>query len=105
MKAIQIIVEGNWGHFKRPETNNNPLTHDFITKTALIGMIGAVLGYERAEMKDLFPQLSDSPSAMDNPSSTSPKVYPSVQCKVLHVKQVPPAHEQFLNLKKYWPST
>lgn len=59
MQAIQIIVEGNWGHFKRPETNNNPLTHDFITKTALIGMIGAVLGYERAEMKDLFPQLSD----------------------------------------------
>ncbi|CAH0997765.1 hypothetical protein EMA8858_03899 [Emticicia aquatica] len=59
MQAIQIIVKGNWGHFKRPETNNNPLTHDFITKTALIGMIGAVLGYEREEMKSLFPQLSD----------------------------------------------
>jgi CRISPR-associated protein Cas5h len=59
MQAIQIIVEGNWGHFKRPETNNNPLTHDFITKTALIGMIGAVLGYEREDMKSLFPQLSD----------------------------------------------
>jgi CRISPR-associated protein Cas5h len=59
MQVIQIIVEGNWGHFKRPETNNNPLTHDFITKTALIGMIGAVLGYEREEMKPLFPQLSD----------------------------------------------
>lgn len=59
MQAIQIIVEGNWGHFKRPETNNNPLTHDFITKTALIGMIGAVLGYERSEMKNLFPQLSN----------------------------------------------
>ncbi len=59
MQAIQIIVEGNWGHFKRPETNNNPLTHDFITKTALIGMIGAVLGFERDEMKPLFPQLSN----------------------------------------------
>jgi CRISPR-associated protein Cas5h len=59
MQAIEIIVEGNWGHFKRPETNNNPLTHDFITKTALIGMIGAVLGYERETMKPLFPQLSD----------------------------------------------
>jgi CRISPR-associated Cas5-like protein len=59
MKAIQIIVEGNWGHFKRPETNNNPLSHDLITKTALIGMIGAVLGKEREEMKPLFPQLSE----------------------------------------------
>lgn len=60
MKAFQFIVEGNWGHFKKPETNNNPLTHDLITKTAVIGLIGAVLGVERQEMKKLFPQLSDN---------------------------------------------
>lgn len=59
MKGALISVEGNWGHFKKPETNNNPLTHDFITKTALIGMIGAVLGIERTEMKKVFPQLSE----------------------------------------------
>lgn len=59
MRGIKIIVDGNWAHFKRPETNNNPLSHDLITKTALIGMIGAVLGKERDEMKPLFPQLSE----------------------------------------------
>ncbi len=59
MKGFQLEISGNWGHFKRPETNNNPLSHDLITKTALIGLIGAVLGYERSEMKKLFPQLSD----------------------------------------------
>jgi len=59
MKGIQIIIEGNWGHFKKPETNNNPLSHDLITKTALIGLIGAVLGIEREEMKEKFPQLSE----------------------------------------------
>lgn len=59
MKGFQIIVDGNWGHFKKPETNNNPLSHDLITKTALIGLIGAVLGIEREEMKDKFPQLSE----------------------------------------------
>ncbi len=59
MKGALISVEGNWGHFKKPETNNNPLTHDFITKTAFIGMIGAVLGIERAEMKKVFPRLSE----------------------------------------------
>ena len=59
MKSFQFIIEGNWGHFKKPETNNNPLTHDFITKTALIGLIGAVLGKERFEMRPLFPQLSE----------------------------------------------
>lgn len=59
MKGFQLIIEGNWGHFKKPETNNNPLTHDLITKTALIGLIGAVLGIEREDMKRKFPQLSE----------------------------------------------
>jgi CRISPR-associated protein Cas5 subtype I-B len=59
MKGALISIGGNWGHFKKPETNNNPLTHDFITKTALIGMIGAVLGIERPEMRQVFPQLSE----------------------------------------------
>lgn len=59
MKGAIINIGGNWAHFKKPETNNNPLTHDFITKTALIGLIGAVLGVERAAMRPLFPQLSE----------------------------------------------
>ena len=59
MKGFQLEISGNWGHFKKPETNNNPLSHDFITKTAFIGMIGAVLGIERQEMKDYFPKLSE----------------------------------------------
>jgi CRISPR-associated protein Cas5 subtype I-B len=59
MKALQFTIAGNWGHFRKAETNNNPLSHDFITKTALIGLIGAVIGKERKEMKALFPQLSE----------------------------------------------
>jgi len=59
MDAITFKIYGNWGHFKKVDTNNNPLTHDFIPKTALIGLIGAVNGIERSEMKKLFPQLSE----------------------------------------------
>lgn len=59
MKGVRLHIKGNWAQFRRPETNNNPLSHDFITKTALIGMIGSVLGKERAEMKSLFPVLSE----------------------------------------------
>ena len=59
MNAFQLQLSGNWAHFKKPETNNNPLTHDLIPKTALLGLIGAVLGTERREMKALFPQLSE----------------------------------------------
>ena len=59
MIGYQMNVHGNWGHFRRAETNNNPLTHDFLTKTALIGLIGAVVGIERGEMRSLFPRFSD----------------------------------------------
>lgn len=59
MKAALIDIKGNWAHFRKAETNNNPLTHDFITKTALVGLIGAVLGKEREEMRGLFPRLCD----------------------------------------------
>ena len=55
MKGLQFKIDGDWAHFKKPETNNNPLSHDLIPKTALIGMIGAVLGIEREKMKSLFP--------------------------------------------------
>ena len=59
MKGVRLEIKGEWAQFRRAETNNNPLSHDFITKTALIGMMGAVLGIERAGMKDLFPVLSE----------------------------------------------
>jgi CRISPR-associated protein Cas5 subtype I-B len=59
MDTLLLRISGNWGHFKKPETNNNPLTHDFLTKTALIGMVGAVLGKDREAMRPLFTQLSE----------------------------------------------
>jgi CRISPR-associated protein Cas5 subtype I-B len=59
MKAIKLEIKGNWAQFRKAETNNNPLSHDLITKTAFIGLIGAVLGIERQDMKPLFPLLSE----------------------------------------------
>lgn len=59
MKGFLFDLRGNWVHYRKPETNNNPLTHDFMTTTALIGLIGAVLGIERQAMAGLFPQLSE----------------------------------------------
>lgn len=59
LPALLLRISGRWAHFKKPETNNNPLTHDFITKTALLGLMGAVLGVERKKMRGYFPQWSD----------------------------------------------
>jgi CRISPR-associated protein Cas5h len=60
MQGILFRVSGRWAHFKKPDTNNTPLTHDFITKTAMLGLMGAVLGIERREMRELFPRWSES---------------------------------------------
>lgn len=60
MKIIKFNLSGDYAHFKIPYTNNNPLTHSVITKTALIGMIGAVIGIERKSMRDLYPILCDA---------------------------------------------
>lgn len=60
MKTLKFRLYGDYGHFKIPYTNNNPLTYSFITKTALIGLMGAVVGIERREMKSKFPILSDN---------------------------------------------
>lgn len=59
MQGYKLRISGRWAHFRKPETNNNPLTHDFITKTALMGLMGAVLGIERNEMQQLYPVLSE----------------------------------------------
>ena len=58
MKILKFRLKGDYGHFKIPYTNNNPLTHSFITKTALIGLMGAVLGIDRKEMRFIYPKLS-----------------------------------------------
>lgn len=60
MKIVKFRLRGDYGHFKIPFTNNNPMTYSFITKTALIGLIGAVIGYERDDLRKLYPILSKS---------------------------------------------
>lgn len=59
MQGAFLHIQGQWAQFRKPETNNTPLTHDFLTKTALVGLIGAVLGIERQEMRSLFPILCE----------------------------------------------
>jgi len=57
IKAYRIKISGNWGHFRRPETNNNPISFDFIPKTALIGLIAATIGLNRKQLKIMYSDL------------------------------------------------
>lgn len=102
MKGIQLTIEGNWAHFKKPETNNNPLTHDFITKTALIGLIGAVLGKERSEMRPLFPQLSnDLLYGVQIINPVKKESWGFTMRKAVNLLEKAPKHLEFLKSPKF----
>lgn len=59
MQGIRFTLTGSFGHFKRPETNNNPCTYSYMHKIAIIGFIGAVTGINRTVMAPLFSQLCE----------------------------------------------
>lgn len=102
MKALQLIIDGNWAHFKKPETNNNPISHDFITKTALIGLIGAVLGIDRDKMHPLFPQLSDDllyGVQIINPVKKRSIAF--TMHKAVKLSEQAPKHMEFLKYPKF----
>lgn len=52
MQSDQIIVfdvEGEYGHFRKFNTTTSPLTYAVPPRTALLGIIGAILGIEREQ--------------------------------------------------------
>lgn len=60
-KVIVFNAKSALGSFNRPQSNNNPSTFYIMPKSALIGMIAAVIGLDREFMKtnNLYKVLSD----------------------------------------------
>ena len=46
MKLLVFDLKGDLGHFRRPDTTATHATYPFITRTALRGLLGSVLGLE-----------------------------------------------------------
>lgn len=53
-KALVFDLWGDYAHFRKIETTTSPLTYSFPTKTALSGLIAAILGLGRDCYYDLF---------------------------------------------------
>lgn len=51
-KVIVFNVQSALGSFQRPQSNNNPSTFYIMPKSALVGMICAVIGLDREFMKE-----------------------------------------------------
>ena len=57
MKSLKLLVfdiSGEYGHFRKFNTTSSPLTYAIPTRTALIGILGAILGIEREVSPDSF---------------------------------------------------
>lgn len=46
-KLLIFDIWGNYGHFRKPYTTTSPLTYSIPPRTALTGIIGAILGIEK----------------------------------------------------------
>lgn len=61
MNSKEILIfdmSGEYGHFRKYNTTTSPLTYSIPTRTAIAGIIGAVLGMERELVEGVFPENS-----------------------------------------------
>lgn len=55
-KDILIFdISGEYGHFRKYNTTTSPLTYSIPTRTAISGILGAILGMERELRDGVFP--------------------------------------------------
>ena len=55
-KVIVFDIFGEYGHFRKINTTSSPLTYSIPTRTAIIGLIGAILGIEREVKAGMYPK-------------------------------------------------
>jgi len=53
-KVIIFDVWGDYAHFRKNYSTSSPLTHSFPPRTALSGMIGAIIGIDKSEYFKYF---------------------------------------------------
>ena len=55
MKAIKFRLSGDYALFKKPFANNQPQSFVIPPKTAILGMIGAIMGWSKSDYIDMLP--------------------------------------------------
>jgi CRISPR-associated protein Cas5h len=55
MKAIKFKLSGEYALFKKPYANNQPQSFVIPPKTAILGMIGAIIGWRKDKYIDKLP--------------------------------------------------
>lgn len=55
-KLLVFNISGEYGHFRKFNTTSSPLTYSIPTRTALAGILGAILGIERETATNVFAE-------------------------------------------------
>lgn len=56
-KEVLIFdIQGEYGHFRKYNTTTSPLTYSIPTRTAIAGILGAILGMERELRDGVYPE-------------------------------------------------
>jgi len=53
-KYLVFDISASYGHFKKPYTTTSPLTYSIPTRTAVSGIIAAVLGFGKEDYQEHF---------------------------------------------------
>lgn len=59
MNVCIFQIRGQFAHWRKWFTTTSPLTYSFPPRTAIVGMVGAILGVQRDDVADVF-KLSDT---------------------------------------------
>jgi CRISPR-associated protein Cas5h len=54
VKILTFDIWGDYAHFRRPWTTTSPLSFAIPPRTAIMGMLGAILGLKRGEYQEAF---------------------------------------------------
>jgi len=52
--TLVFDISASYGHFKKPYTTTSPLTYSIPTRTAVSGIIAAVLGFGKEDYQEHF---------------------------------------------------
>lgn len=55
-KILIFDISSEYGHFRKYNTTTSPLTYSIPTRTAIAGILGAILGMEREITDGVFPE-------------------------------------------------
>src|SRR5665647_743158 len=60
-KEVLIFdIQSEYGHFRKYNTTTSPLTYSIPTRTAIAGILGAILGMERELRDGVYPEGAES---------------------------------------------